>query len=148
MQNPKIDETRVMKVTTTRVPSGQNRLLTGLNPVVRSALSAYIEQVSAALGSEVVSITLYGSQARGEAVAGSDIDLLVIIRQDSPGLRQALADLAWQVQYEHDVVISDLIRSAGQYKQMKSQGFPYYQSIQREGILLWKSRSEPTPAFG
>lgn len=116
-------------------------------PEVRTAIAAYVQRVSTDYADEVLSITLYGSQARGEASAESDIDLFVVVYHDTPSLREALADLAWQVQFEHDVVISDIIRSVEQVGRMQARQFPHYQSIEREGILLWKSTSEPTPAY-
>jgi len=48
--------------------------------------------VSTDLADAVVSITLYGSQAQGEAEAESDIDLLIVVRRDSPAVREALAE--------------------------------------------------------
>jgi predicted nucleotidyltransferase len=121
--------------------------LPGSQHQVQTAIAAYVRQVAARYSDDVVSITLYGSQARGEAHEESDIDLFVVVRRDTPSLRQALADLAWRVQFEHDVVISDIIRSVGQLSRMQVNRFPYYQSIEREGILLWKSQSELMPAF-
>ena len=108
---------------------------------VRAAIAAYVQRVATDFANEVLSITLYGSHARREASAESDIDLFVVARHDPPALREALADLAWQVQFEHDVVISDVIRSVDQLRHMQARRFPYYQSIEREGILLWKSTS-------
>ncbi len=119
----------------------------GSQPQVCAAIAAYVQQVVADLSDDVVSITLYGSRARGEAHEESDIDLFVVVRRDTPSLRQALADLAWRVQFEHDVVISDIIRSVDQLSRMQADRFPYYQNIEREGVLLWKSQSERMPAF-
>jgi predicted nucleotidyltransferase len=118
-----------------------------MRPEVQAVVAAYVERTSADYADEVLSITLYGSQARGEASTGSDIDLFIVIRHDTPALREALADLAWQVQFEHDVVISDVIRSADQLSRMRARRFPYYQNIEKEGILLWKSPSKPTPVY-
>jgi|GEM_PF-381313 len=114
---------------------------------VQVAITAYVERVARLYPEEVLSITLYGSQARGDARAGSDIDVLVVVHRDSPALRQALADLAWQVQFEHSVVISDIIRSVEQFNRMRANRFPFYQNIEREGVLLWKNTSVPTPAY-
>ena len=83
------------------------------------------------------------TQLRG----ASDIDLFVVVRRDTPALREALADLAWEVQFEHGVIISDIIRSVEQLHLMQARRFPYYQSVEREGILLWKSTSEPMPSY-
>jgi predicted nucleotidyltransferase len=116
-------------------------------PKVRAAIAAYVRRVATDYANEVLSITLYGSQARGEADAESDIDLLIVVRHDTPTLRQALVDLAWQVQFEYDIVISDIIRSVEQLGRMQARRFPYYQSIEREGVLLWKSTYEPMPSY-
>jgi predicted nucleotidyltransferase len=121
--------------------------LPGSRPEVWAAIAAYVRRVAADYAGEVLSITLYGSQARGEADSESDIDLFVVVRRDTPDLRQVLADLAWQVQFEHDVVISDVIRSVDQLSRMQAMGFPFYRSVEEEGILLWKSTSEPTPVY-
>jgi hypothetical protein len=48
---------------------------------------------------------------------------------------------------EYDIVISDIIRGVEQLSRMQARRFPYYQSIEREGILLWKSTSEPMPSY-
>ncbi len=66
---------------------------------------------------------------------------------DPPALREALANLAWQVQFEHDVVISDVIRSVDQLRRMQARRFPYHQSIEREGILLWNASLTAWSAF-
>lgn len=131
-------------------------LATGLKPAQRgrsrrtaaqAALAAYVERVARLYPDDVLSVTLYGSQARGDAKIESDMDMLVVVRRDTPALRQELADLAWQVQFEYGVVISDIIRSAEQFDRMRANRFPFYQNVEREGILLWKSTSEPTPVY-
>jgi uncharacterized protein len=123
----------------------QTRQARSKRTAAQAALAAYVARVARLYPEEVLSVTLYGSQARGDANTESDIDLLVVVRRDTPVLRQALADLAWQVQFEYGVVISDIIRSVEQFNRMRANRFPFYQNIEREGVLLWKSTSEPTP---
>ena len=52
-----------------------------------AAIGDYVRRVSTNLADAVVSITLYGSQARGEAEVESDIDLFIVVRRDTPALR-------------------------------------------------------------
>ena len=122
-------------------------LLASCSSRTRAAIRDYVRRVSTDLADAVVSIMLYGSQARGEAGAESDIDLFIVVRRDTPAVREALSDIAWQVQFEHGVVISDIIRNLNQLRQMQAHRFPYYQSLEREGILLWKNTSETMPAY-
>lgn len=114
------------------------------SPQALEALNAYLERAVSRFGEQIISITLYGSQARGGAKPDSDIDLFIVIREDMAELRQALADIAWEAQFEHNVLISDIIRSADQLRDLIVSQFPYYQIIKREGIVLWKNPSEPT----
>ena len=121
--------------------------MTANKPAIQAAIADYVQRLATHYADQVLSVTLYGSQARGEAGVESDIDLFIIVRDDTPNTRIALADLAWQVQFEHNVVISDIIRSAKQWRCMQENGFPFYQSIEQEGIVLWKSASELMPDY-
>lgn len=113
---------------------------------VQRTLSDYVEEVTTRYPQDVLSITLYGSQARGDAHPESDIDLFLVVQDNTSTLREVFHDLAWQVQFKHDMVISDIIRSQEQAHQMQAQAFPYYQNIEKEGIVLWKkTASKPTP---
>jgi predicted nucleotidyltransferase len=123
-------------------------LLPDCRPAVLAAVQDYVRKVVGLHGGGVLSIVLYGSQARGDASIESDIDLFIVVQKDTPALRQALVDLAWQVQFEHDVVISDIIYNVDRFQRMQSRQFPYYQSIQRDGILLWKNESALMPSYG
>jgi predicted nucleotidyltransferase len=116
-------------------------------PQVRAAIRAYVQRVTTAFGEEILSITLFGSQARGDAGPESDIDLLIAVKHDTPILRQALDDLTWQVQFEHDVVITNIVRSASHLDLTPTKRFPFYRNIAQEGVALWMSPSAPTPAY-
>lgn len=66
---------------------------------VHRALSFYAKQVKSVYGDDVVSLVLFGSQARGEAGQNSDIDVGVIFKSiiDRRAVRDRLAELAYGV---------------------------------------------------
>jgi uncharacterized protein len=117
------------------------------SPKVKAAILAYVKRVTKDFPDKVQSIILYGSQARGDARQDADIDLFIIINQESPSLKQELNEIAWQVQFTHNVIISDIIRTVEQFQQMTSERFPYYNNLENEGILLWKNTFEPMPTY-
>ncbi len=50
---------------------------------LQSILRSLRRELARVLGDQLVSMILYGSQARGQARSDSDIDVLVVVRDDS-----------------------------------------------------------------
>lgn len=80
---------------------------------------------------------LYGSEARGDSRADSDIDLLILVDKDKVPVAEekmiigALSDLSLQV----GVIISSIIlpKSKWENRTIKT---PFYLNIKNEGIIL------------
>ena len=82
-------------------------------------------------------VILYGSQARGQATAWSDLDLLVLLSSESStDLNNQIHDSLYEIALEKDIVISTIIKSRSSWEQPVSQATPLYQSIRNEGILV------------
>lgn len=86
-------------------------------------------------GDRLVQMVLYGSQARGDAVPGSDIDVLVVLRGDvNPVLElERVGDITFDLGYSNDTVVSCMFVDETTYG--KGQG-PYVRNVQREGIRI------------
>lgn len=86
-------------------------------------------------GDRLVQMTLFGSQARAEGQSGSDIDVLVVLKESvNPGKEitrtgKIVADLSLQ----HDEVISCLFMDEDRFR---SRNGPLLRNIRKEGILL------------
>jgi uncharacterized protein len=77
----------------------------------RQALEDYTSRLRFALGERIVELRLFGSKARGEGNAESDIDVLVVVEALDPKTETQIVDLAFDVNLDHGVVISPVVFS-------------------------------------
>lgn len=86
-------------------------------------------------GERLVNLVLYGSQSRGDAKLGSDIDVLVVLKgQVNPGEEiEQTGDIVADLSLEHNEVISCLFMD--EYRFTHRNG-PLLRNIRREGITL------------
>lgn len=86
-------------------------------------------------GSRLKGLILYGSIAREQANAGSDIDLLVLLSKPFDyfyELRQII-DLLYPIQLESEQLISAKPAALDEFEQKASQ---LYRNVKREGLSL------------
>lgn len=85
----------------------------------------------------IVRVILFGSKARGDADAHSDIDLLLI---SSKALHwrdeKAVVEVLFDIGMEYDVIFSPLFASSEEWENGLFKEFPIYDEITREGAVV------------
>jgi predicted nucleotidyltransferase len=108
-----------------------------LPPHVEATLSGFVRGVRERFGARVAAIRLFGSYARGEATAESDVDCLVLLDRVDPADDRAVTDLAadliWQIA---GVVISPMVMSVADFDAWKATERRTPLEIDREGVPL------------
>lgn len=113
---------------------------------VRTCLKKTVQEM-AERHPEVEEVWLFGSLARGDAIPGSDADLMVLLSESQ------LSFLERPLHYQLDfcgVGMDVLVYTRAEAAQMQAAGNPFFQSVYREGLCLFRRsdvNSEKTTPF-
>ena len=96
----------------------------------------YLRDELAAIVS-VKAVIVFGSVARGEATAESDLDVLTVVdRELSYEEETAAYDAVYRTNLQYDTNISLVVVDAGRWESPVWSRLPLYQAVQQEGLLL------------
>ncbi len=95
-----------------------------------------MQRIRAALGQRLVELRLFGSRARGDAGADSDIDVLVVVTGDRVKAEDLAIDTAFDVNLAHDVYISPRVLTAESLRDPLWRTTLFVQTLEREGVPL------------
>jgi predicted nucleotidyltransferase len=102
---------------------------------LKHILNEYCQRLSEILGDDLDSVLLYGSQARREASAGSDVDVLCIMKNsfDYGDLISRTSLATAEISLEHDIVISRVFVTREAYA---SHNSPFLMNVRKEQVAV------------
>lgn len=106
---------------------------------MQNLLLQYVKEVQRIYGRELKAVILYGSYARGDYHASSDIDIMILVNADESVIKEKgrmLSDVTFDFNLDHDMLIMPIVKNISHY-QYWLQADPFYQNIKKEGVELY-----------
>lgn len=106
-----------------------------MTSLVQSIIPEIRTTLSTIYGARLVKLLLFGSQARGDADPGSDIDLLVVLKEPVNPCEEIsrVSEATSRLSLAYDTVISCLFMQEDRYLHENS---PLLLNIRREGVVI------------
>ena len=76
----------------------------------------------------------FGSRARGLAQQDSDLDVCVVLERLDASIRETISDMAWEVGFEHDVLITTVVFANDMFDHGPASASPLVRTILEEGV--------------
>lgn len=103
---------------------------------IQPLLSDFKREIRQLYKNRLADIYLFGSYARGEATEESDIDLLVVLSDETifPFTEiEVMGDITYQLSLNYDMLVSVVPATQLRFEQLAS---PLYRNVMREGKRL------------
>jgi len=114
---------------------------------LESVLDNLTNRIVLAAGDELEQIRLFGSYATGKASAESDIDVLVVLKDDKPRTEELVQDASYDLMWDNDFefIISLHFMTEDHHSFLRSINSSFYREITEKGIAVWERSKKKQP---
>jgi len=98
-------------------------------------LQSFLDMISG-LKSEIQTLILFGSRARGDEKPDSDYDLLLVVKARTPSLEASLYDAVLDTLFASGRLISLKIFTQADYERLNRMATPFMQRVRAEGVVI------------
>ena len=87
---------------------------------IQTLLNQYLSEVKKIYGAHLKRVILYGSYARGDYTADSDIDIMLLVDllpEDMDAYSDALSELGYEYNVENDIWMMPVVKNIHHFKQ-------------------------------
>lgn len=88
------------------------------------------------LGDSIKSIVLYGSIARDEADEESDIDILVVTRENNKKIHDRISRIRTTIDLKNNTLTTLVQMNRNELERCIKLGSPFMESVVEEGVIL------------
>lgn len=107
---------------------------------IETIMIELIEKVVPIFGDKLKKVILYGSYARGDYDAESDMDVMFLVDKEEEELRKdvnKIISIETEIGLHYDVLISPLLQSYAKFLRYLPV-LPFYQNVEEEGIVIYE----------
>jgi len=99
-------------------------------------LDAYRKALDEKYPDSVHEMLIYGSKARGQAHAESDLDVLLIVKNKAGRLKRTLRRIGYLLAATSDVLPSIIAYTEDEWESRKRSGSSFRQAVERDGVRV------------
>jgi len=106
---------------------------------LQNLMDQYIAEVRKIYGLCLQKIILFGSYARGDYNADSDVDIMILLDISDLELKaysRQLSYMTYDFNLDNGIDIKPIAKSQAHFNKW-SENYPFYSSIQKEGVVLY-----------
>jgi len=100
----------------------------------QAAITRYAAAIRERFPQRILSLTLFGSKARGDADSESDIDLLVLVDKEDRRFRSELWRIASDLSLEYNIVLSVRVFAETRWAETQRIRPPLYRAVLADGV--------------
>lgn len=106
-----------------------------MNNKIKKILKYLKQELTKTYDKDLSSVILYGSQSREDFVEGSDIDILIVLNNETKPVQEVrkLSSLLSGISLKFNYIVSCVFISKNRYEKEES---PLILNIKKEGIVL------------
>lgn len=105
----------------------------------KSLIERYVSEIQKLYGTHLRQVILYGSYARGDFRADSDVDIMILLDISDLELKKysrQLSYLTYDFNMDYEIDIKPIAKSESHFQKWVVN-YPFYANIQREGVVLF-----------
>jgi predicted nucleotidyltransferase len=100
-------------------------------------LDAYREALSKKHPGTIQEILIYGSKARGQAHTESDVDVILIVKNEAGARKRALRRIGYLLAAKTEVLPSILAYTLEEWESRKRSGSSFRTAVERDAVRVY-----------
>ena len=108
----------------------------------KRALSDFCARLRDKHPEKILDVLLFGSKARGDFDAESDLDLLILVAEEESQLTRDVVGIGSEIDLWYGVVLSEMTMSKARFEWHRRHRAPFYRNLTRESISIWTNTAE------